>query len=229
MATVDGFNRLGAHSFYKKHRSKDERTLFVVNVGSNLDRSVGGLASFGDIAHVDADPFVPHKTRCARVQFEHADAVRVALDADLSDWVPPPPQENATSAAQRLVAAHQQNLPATDALLTASEKCMALFERQEREEADLRAEQKDGVDDDGFTTVTYKRKARDTGGSLNPTASAAAAKKKKKKKNGMELKNFYRHQIREDKKDKLLELRARFEEDKQRIRKLKDARKFRSF
>ena len=44
-----------------------------------------------------------------------------------------------------------------------------------------------------------------------------------------ELKNFYRFQIREEKQNKLLELRQRFEADKVKVAAMKDARKFKPF
>lgn len=68
--------------------------------------------------------------------------------------------------------------------------------------------------------MTYKRKERD------PETSDVQRQKKKKKK-PLELKNFYRHQIREAKREQLAKLRTQFEEDKARIAKMKEARKFR--
>jgi ribosomal RNA-processing protein 7 len=44
-----------------------------------------------------------------------------------------------------------------------------------------------------------------------------------------ELHNFYRHQVREDKREKLVNLRQKFEEDKAKIAQLKAQRKFKPF
>lgn len=52
---------------------------------------------------------------------------------------------------------------------------------------------------------------------------------RKKKKKTLELKNFYRHQIREAKREQLAKLREKFEEDKARIDRMKAARKFKPF
>ncbi len=49
------------------------------------------------------------------------------------------------------------------------------------------------------------------------------------KKKNTELKNFYRFQIREDKMKQLDTLRKRFDEDRERVAKMKDARKFKPF
>ena len=53
--------------------------------------------------------------------------------------------------------------------------------------------------------------------------------RKKKSKKQTELKNFYRFQIRQEKVEQLEELRKKFEEDKQRVTAMKDARKFKPF
>ena len=44
-----------------------------------------------------------------------------------------------------------------------------------------------------------------------------------------ELQNFYRFQMREQKRNQLAELRKRFEEDKLQVAKMKEARKFKPF
>lgn len=49
------------------------------------------------------------------------------------------------------------------------------------------------------------------------------------KRKNKELQNFYRHQIREEKREKLITLRKKFEEDKQKIAKMIAQRKFKPF
>ena len=44
-----------------------------------------------------------------------------------------------------------------------------------------------------------------------------------------ELKNFYRFQMREEKQSKLAELRKKFEDDKQRVARMKANRSFKPF
>ena len=61
-------------------------------------------------------------------------------------------------------------------------------------------------------------------------ASPADSKQRsRKKKKQLELKNFYRFQIRQEKVEKLEELRQKFEEDKQRVAMMKESRKFKPF
>lgn len=222
--TIDGYHALGASAYFKEHRgSGSDSTLFVVNLPNTATtaslRQV--FNQFGEIEAVDLDQ-PPYRTRCARVIFSERASLKLALAAVEIDDSPLLRREAEVerSVVKRLVTAHEATLPASDALMVAADKCMALFEQEENSEVERRAVLRaDGADDDGFITVTHKRKER--------KETVAPAGKKKKK--DLELKNFYRHQIREEKKDKLLELRQRFEEDKARIAKLKEARKFRPY
>lgn len=59
--------------------------------------------------------------------------------------------------------------------------------------------------------------------------SADSKQRSRKKKKQLELKNFYRFQIRQEKVEKLEELRQKFEEDKQRVALMKESRKFKPF
>lgn len=61
---------------------------------------------------------------------------------------------------------------------------------------------------------------------VSPADSKQRSRKKKKQ---LELKNFYRFQIRQEKVEKLEELRQKFEEDKQRVAMMKESRKFKPF
>ena len=51
----------------------------------------------------------------------------------------------------------------------------------------------------------------------------------RKNKKDTELKNFYRFQIKEQKMKQLDILRKKFEEDKEKVAKMKDARKFKPY
>ena len=62
---------------------------------------------------------------------------------------------------------------------------------------------------------------------VSPVDSKQRSRKKKKQQ--LELKNFYRFQIRQEKVEKLEELRRKFEEDKQRVAMMKESRKFKPF
>jgi hypothetical protein len=66
-----------------------------------------------------------------------------------------------------------------------------------------------------------KREAGDDVKKTNPRA--------RQPKKNLELKNFYRFQIRDEKMKQLDMLRKKFEEDKQKVAKMKESRKFRPF
>jgi len=106
---------------------------------------------------------------------------------------------------------------------------MVEFEEKEAvERAALKAREQD-VDADGFTIVKSRntRKKSNTDGK---DASVKGRKRSQKKHKGtIELKNFYRFQFREQKKETLLTLRESFAKDQEKIALLKEQRKFKPF
>ena len=86
-------------------------------------------------------------------------------------------------------------------------------------------------DEEGWVTVTKKQekkheKAKKAG---EDEMKKGRGKKNRRKKKKVELTNFYSHQIKEDKMNNIRALREKFEEDKQKIAKMKQERKFRPF
>ncbi|KAG0223677.1 ribosomal RNA-processing protein 7-domain-containing protein [Mortierella sp. GBAus27b] len=106
---------------------------------------------------------------------------------------------------------------------------MEKFERSEYEAQQAALARLNVMDDDGFTLVTSAgNKGYNTDGVIKVQAiKAEDAKKIKPKKK--ELQDFYRFQMREAKRDKLVELRRKFEEDKARIESLKVNRRFKPY
>eukprot|EP01038_Epipyxis_sp_PR26KG_P011302 gene11302-15162_t len=86
------------------------------------------------------------------------------------------------------------------------------------------------VDADGFIKVKNrsKRKRLHEPQTIKKNGVQKMKDTRKKRKN-LELKNFYRFQIREDKIAKLDQLRKRFDADKEKVAKMKEARKFKPF
>merc|ERR1712107_674981 len=105
------------------------------------------------------------------------------------------------------------------------------FMKKYDEEENLRkkreAEDKE-PDDDGWTTVGPKKERKVQSKDEQQTGRKTNMKGRRQKKK-LELKNFYSHQIREEKISKVQELRAKFEKDKEKIAKMKSERKFRPF
>ncbi|KAJ7527391.1 hypothetical protein O6H91_16G051700 [Diphasiastrum complanatum] len=91
------------------------------------------------------------------------------------------------------------------------------------------------ANDEGWTLVVNKggrKKVTDSESGIKVGAvaiSKAEKQNEKKKSNEQATLNFYRFQRREGRRNEVLELQKRFEEDKKRIAKMKAARKFRPF
>ena len=85
-------------------------------------------------------------------------------------------------------------------------------------------------DEEGWVTVARqeKKKPEKKVESVEVELKGRGKKNRRKKKK-VELKNFYSHQIKEDKMTNIRALREKFEEDKQKIAKMKQERKFRPF
>ncbi|KAJ3036553.1 Ribosomal RNA-processing protein 7 A [Rhizophlyctis rosea] len=108
---------------------------------------------------------------------------------------------------------------------------LAAFESAE-EQARLAAARRHNVpDEDGFVLVTRSRGRRnvntDASGASVTAARPEEIKKLKPKK--LEVVDFYRFQMRESKRNQLADLRRKFEEDKEKIAKLKASRRFKPY
>mmetsp|Transcript_37174 Transcript_37174/g.119256 ORF Transcript_37174/g.119256 Transcript_37174/m.119256 type:complete len:230 (+) Transcript_37174:132-821(+) len=92
-----------------------------------------------------------------------------------------------------------------------AEEVLGAFEAEKQVDLERRALRREGgADEDGFVTVTYKRKA----------VNDAPVEKKKRKKKVLEQDNFYKFQKLQAKKQRLDALRAAVEKDKLRIAKV---------
>ena len=95
---------------------------------------------------------------------------------------------------------------------------MTAFASKEASQARSLARQRQEADADGFITVTR-------GGRTNPARQEVAqeqAEKQKEKQRGLE--DFYRFQSREKRKQRAGELVRKFEEDKEKVRKMRERR-----
>ncbi|KAL9101274.1 MAG: hypothetical protein Q9163_003446 [Psora crenata] len=113
---------------------------------------------------------------------------------------------------------HQLTYPDKRQLLNSVNDYMTAFAAKEAQQERSRARQRQQPDADGFVTVTR-------GGRTKPARQETArelAEKQKEKHKGLE--DFYRFQSRERKKARAGELMKKFEEDKEKVRKMKEAR-----
>ena len=127
------------------------------------------------------------------------------------------------NACMELLVQHLERYPDPEILKEETDKFIAAFETREEQTRLARERKQNEVDADGFIMVSRKRQVR------SAVMEANEKKQNKKRKKNRELKNFYQWQVREAKRDQLKQLRDKFEEDKNRIAKLKAARKFRPY
>jgi ribosomal RNA-processing protein 7 len=127
-------------------------------------------------------------------------------------------------------------------LMNACNEIMSEFE--ESEEAERKARMATAEpDEDGFVTVSYtgvsagsKRELESSGGDAEASSGnngrRRANKRSRTKKKGegaSELKDFYRFQMKENRKRGIQDLRKRFEEDLAKVKKLKEEKQYRPF
>lgn len=109
---------------------------------------------------------------------------------------------------------------------------MKEFDDKEEMEQAERMKQSKEPDDDGFIKVISKNKRKRQDNELDENTSARKAntsRTRNNKKKPKELKNFYRYQIKDAKIKQLEELRKKFDEDKIKVLKMKEDRKFKPF
>lgn len=95
---------------------------------------------------------------------------------------------------------------------------MTVYAEREASEARAQTRKRQQPDADGFITVTK-------GGRTGPAKQEAAqelAKRQNEKQKG--LKDFYRFQMRENQKARAGELMRKFEEDRQKVREMRERR-----
>nr|CAB3265797.1 ribosomal RNA-processing protein 7 homolog A-like [Phallusia mammillata] len=107
------------------------------------------------------------------------------------------------------------------------DKFMSSYDAKVEEEEQKELETEGVPDDDGWVKVT--RRGRNPGFSRTESKEIKIKAKEKRKRKERELLNVYTYQIRESKREKIAELRRKFEEDKQKIKSMRNARKFRPF
>lgn len=230
--------------FYRPHRSNRKSgpssdtgarpapALFVTNLpgtatADDLANLFGDLGcgavlrvEFGQLAG-DGDSGL----RYALLTFEQRKSMGVAMSLPVSEktrytWALSSAVSD--SGVETWLQRFQAARPSTSEVMARADKYIQEFsEKEEQTEAEL--ERRRGVaDSDGFTLVTRKQTARASG----QTRASNRRGRNRKKKPSKELKDFYRFQLRENKRSKLMELRERFEEDRKRIEALKSKRKF---
>lgn len=199
------------HYYYvRKHA---DRVVFVANVYTGQSKDVDAIEtclrdSLSAVGHVEnVELLRARKTVAARVTFAtDVEARRCldrkTLDLDVSVFAHPTLDD--------VIATHVAECESIDEHDKLCEAALVAFENERDAQDARRLARSDEPDEDGFVTVTYKRKAVGKA----PRASAS-------KKNKAPLDDFYRFQRREVKRSKLAGLRQEIDDNKARIAKLR--------
>lgn len=122
--------------------------------------------------------------------------------------------------------------PPTELLKKEVDAYMAKFEEAKYERERILSQQQNVADEDGFITVVRRGGSnKNTDGTATVTAMSATDARlagENKKKQAV-YGDLYRFQVRERKRDQLTELRKKFEEDKEKIARMRQARHFRPY
>jgi len=116
---------------------------------------------------------------------------------------------------------------APDVLENEIAEFMAQYDKKLSEKIEVTKATEGTADSDGWVTVTKYGKKKVVSRDKQPQKQIKS--KDRKKQDQKELKDFYRFQIGQSKKERLDELRKKFDEDKARIAKMKESRNFKPY
>lgn len=116
---------------------------------------------------------------------------------------------------QWLRAHNKLSYPPTDILQQSVDAFFAVFNRKEKDAADLAKRLRNEPDEDGFVTVTRGSRTAPARKDEAEEARRKMLEREQKKKD--ELTNFYRFQLRERKKAEQAELIKKFDEDRRKV------------
>ncbi|ODV93285.1 hypothetical protein PACTADRAFT_51897 [Pachysolen tannophilus NRRL Y-2460] len=110
-------------------------------------------------------------------------------------------------------------------------KDMHNFNLKEQQSLDELNEMKDIVDEDGFTLVVSSHRKTKNGifGKLKSSAQAEKHEIINLKQKKKEKQDFYRFQLRERKKQEMNDLLAKFKEDQEKVKIMKEKRRFKPY
>ncbi|KAI8593875.1 ribosomal RNA-processing protein 7-domain-containing protein [Geranomyces variabilis] len=128
----------------------------------------------------------------------------------------------------KYLAVHYAARPTLATLAAETNSTLAAFEDAERAARAAIESARNVPDADGFVTVVRGRgrKGMNSDGQGASVTAARAEDLKKLKPKKKELVDFYRFQLRENKRNQLADLRRKFEDDKQKIAALRANRRF---
>jgi hypothetical protein len=126
---------------------------------------------------------------------------------------------------KRYLAHHNLRYPDRGELLHNINAFMTAFAQRETALARARTQRHNEPDEDGFVTVTSKHSVRMADAKARLEAQAQREREAKEKGRGTGgLEDFYRFQSRERRKERAGELLKKFEEDREKVRRMREGR-----
>ncbi|KAJ2743655.1 hypothetical protein GGI20_003575 [Coemansia sp. BCRC 34301] len=208
----------------------------AVKVAAATARTVSELSSSGkkgakaatEVAKAPLAPLLCSGSSAHVVLLEDAELGAVlAMKAGVREWA----IDNSQGLARHMLD-YSAARPAADAVRADVDAFMARFEEAQYERDRMLAQQQNVADADGFIPVVRRaRGGKNTDGTASVTAMSTdeAREAGAARKGPAMLTNFYRFQARERKRDQLADLRRKFEEDKEKIARMRQTRQFRPY
>ncbi|KAL1128848.1 hypothetical protein AAG570_013382, partial [Ranatra chinensis] len=239
---------LKAHSVRDKCEEKPpERTLFIIGVPpyaceESLKRAFSICGKINTVyIHLKPTSSLPSKNssdifkdfpdikgfKVAYVVFETSNSLKSALSLDLSTTLILSTDENPVrQGILKWCQEYNKRAVNVQSMMGEINLYMEDYDRKIEEE-ETRMKQALEPDEEGWITVT--KKGRKPGFARKESLGKKIMAKEKLKRSKKQLMNFYRFQIRESKMNHLMSLREKFEEDKKKIARMKQTRKFKPF
>lgn len=119
------------------------------------------------------------------------------------------------------IAKHKSKFLPEDELQKMADDYMEMFAKQEEIELEEAQAAANYIDEDGFQLVVNKNRKR--------LADMPAPTSEPKKKKSLEKDDFYKFQLRQQRKQEMTDLLQRYQEDKAKVEELKKQKKFRPY
>ncbi|KAH9492820.1 Ribosomal RNA-processing protein 7 A [Bulinus truncatus] len=136
-------------------------------------------------------------------------------------------QETSLKSGLRGYIEEYRNIPNVSDMEKEAEKFMENYYKKKDEEEKREKEKAGQPDEEGFIKVT--RHGKNKGGKRTEENQKKGHQHIRNRNKKNELKDFYSFQFRETKRKHIVELQAKFEEDKKRVKEMRQARKFRPY
>ncbi|KAI9258510.1 SSU rRNA processing protein [Sporodiniella umbellata] len=230
-----------ARKHHSQNSSQDKnanRTLFLLNLPvDTTDRHIHKLFKGHTVTEIKYGSDTGSQLRkllpsgsSAHVVFKHPNDVTEVLSMQRVEkkWAKENEKEQPLGFS-RYTLKHKLSRPDAKELQNEVDTFMVKFKEDEYKKERETLERMNQMDDDGFTVVVRHKKNKTTAGDISVSAISAEMAETMRAKPKKELINFYRFQTREKKLNELSELRKKFEEDKVKISKLKQSRKFKPY